>query len=101
MNVRQCRARLAKKQRHVSFRSTPLCIPHKLKQTFPDNTLHTWRNSNLYPSMSELETIIQRWIRDEGLSREEAREMAINEIDFYTEESPAWKGPNDSTQEYI
>ena len=51
--------------------------------------------------MSELETIIQRWMREEGLSREEARSLAIDEIDFYTEEPPAWKGPNDSTQEYI
>lgn len=40
-------------------------------------------------------------MRDEGLSREEAREMAIAEIDFYTEEIPVWKGPNDSIQEYI
>ncbi len=51
--------------------------------------------------MNELETIIQRWMREEGLSREEARLLAIDEIDFYTEEPPAWKGPNDSTQEYI
>lgn len=51
--------------------------------------------------MSDLETIIQRWIRDEGLSREDAREMAIAEIDFYNEDPPPWKGPNDSTQEYI
>ena len=64
-------------------------------------SLHYRRNLNLHPSMSELETIIQRWMRDEGLSREEARSLAIDEIDFYTEEPPAWKGPNDSTQEYI
>ena len=40
-------------------------------------------------------------MRDEGLSRDEARAMAIEEIDFYTEETPVWKGPNDSVQEYI
>lgn len=62
---------------------------------------HTRRGFNLHPAMSDLETIIQRWIRDEGLSREDAREMAIAEIDFYNEEPPPWKGPNDSTQEYI
>ncbi len=54
--------------------------------------------------MSKLETIIERWMRDEGLSREEARSLAIEEIDFYDEEDeevPAWKGSNDSVQEYI
>jgi hypothetical protein len=65
------------------------------------HTLHTWRNLNLYPAVNELETIIQRWMRDEGLSREEARSLAVDEIDFYSEEPTAWKGPNDSTQEYI
>ena len=51
--------------------------------------------------MSKLETITKRWMRDEGLSRDEARCLAIEEIDFYTEETPVWKGPNDSVQEYI
>jgi len=51
--------------------------------------------------MSKLETITERWMRDEGLSRDEARCLAIEEIDFYTEETPVWKGPNDSVQEYI
>ena len=40
-------------------------------------------------------------MRDEGLSREEARSLAIEEIDFYAEETPTWKGPNDSVQEYL
>jgi hypothetical protein len=51
--------------------------------------------------MSKLEAITERWIRDEGLSRDEARAMAIEEIEFYSEETPVWKGPNDSVQEYI
>jgi hypothetical protein len=51
--------------------------------------------------MSKLETIIERWMRDEGLSRDEARTLAIDEIDFYEEEAPTWKGPNDSVQEYL
>ena len=40
-------------------------------------------------------------MRDEGLSRDEARTLAIDEIDFYEEEAPTWKGPNDSVQEYL
>ena len=48
-----------------------------------------------------LEQITARWMHDEGLSFSEAREMAIEEMDFYDEEKTAWKGPNDSTQDYI
>jgi len=51
--------------------------------------------------MSKLETITERWVREEGLSPEAARAMAIEEIDFYSDESPVWKGPNDSTQDSI
>jgi hypothetical protein len=51
--------------------------------------------------MTKLETIIQRWVHEEGLSREEARIMALEEIEFYEEEAPIWKGPNDSVQEYL
>ena len=63
--------------------------------------LHNWRNPDISNLMSKLETIIERWMCDEGLSREEARSLAIEEIDFYTEETPIWKGPNDSVQEYL
>jgi hypothetical protein len=48
-----------------------------------------------------LEKIIQRWIDEEGFSPARAREIALEEIDFYTEEVQAWKGPDDRTQEYI
>ena len=51
--------------------------------------------------MSQIETITLRWMREEGLSPEAARAMAIEEIDFYSDESPVWKGPNDSTQDSI
>ena len=40
-------------------------------------------------------------MNEEGLSREAARELAIEEIDFYNEEPPTWKGSNDSIQEYL
>jgi hypothetical protein len=40
-------------------------------------------------------------MRDEGLTYSEAREIALEEIEFYTEEKPAWKGPDDRTQEYL
>jgi len=51
--------------------------------------------------MSVIQTITLRWVREEGLSPEAARAMAIEEIDFYSDESPVWKGPNDSTQDSI
>jgi hypothetical protein len=47
-----------------------------------------------------LEKIMQRWI-DEGFSPARAREIALEEIDFYTEEAQAWKGPDDRMQEYL
>jgi len=47
-----------------------------------------------------LEKIMQRWI-DEGFPPVRAREIAQEEIDFYTEEVQAWKGPDDRMQEYI
>jgi hypothetical protein len=48
-----------------------------------------------------LENIALRWMRDEGLTYSEARKLALEEIDFYTEEKPSWKGPDDRVQEYI
>ena len=51
--------------------------------------------------MSQLEIITLRWMREEGLSRESARAMAVEEMDFYSDEKPVWKGPNDSTQDFI
>jgi hypothetical protein len=62
---------------------------------------HNWRNPDISNPMIKLETIIQRWVHEEGLSREEARIMALEEIEFYEEEAPIWKGPNDSVQEYL
>ncbi len=50
---------------------------------------------------SEIESIALRWMKNEGLSYVEARAMAIEEIDFYTDEKPSWKGPDDRIQEYI
>jgi hypothetical protein len=47
-----------------------------------------------------IEKIIQRWI-DEGFSSARAREIALEEIDFYAEEVRAWKGSDDRTQEYL
>jgi len=47
-----------------------------------------------------LEKIKQRWI-EEGFSPARALEIALEEIDFYTEEAQAWKGSDDRTQEYI
>jgi len=39
----------------------------------------------------------------EGLTDSEAREIALEEIEFYTEddEKPTWKGPDDRVQEYL
>lgn len=48
-----------------------------------------------------IEKIMQRWIDEEGFSPVRAREIALEEIDFYTEEAKAWKGPDDRMQEYI
>lgn len=44
-----------------------------------------------------IEQIIERWMR-EGYSREDARRIALEEIDFYwrEENGDVWKGPNDS-----
>lgn len=50
---------------------------------------------------SGIETITLRWMREEGLPPEAARAMAIEEMDFYSDEKPTWKGPNDSTQDFI
>ena len=51
--------------------------------------------------MSEnIENITLRWMR-EGLTYSEARELALEEIEFYTEEKPIWKGPDDRVQEYL
>ena len=51
----------------------------------------------------ELEKIIQRWMKEEQVSREIARELAIMEIDFYYQEENGkiWQGSNDSYQEYL
>jgi hypothetical protein len=48
-----------------------------------------------------LEKITLRWMRDEGLTFAEARELALEEIEFYTEEKPSWKGPDDRLQEHL
>jgi hypothetical protein len=48
-----------------------------------------------------LEKIMQRWIDEEGFSPARAREIALDEIDFYQEEAKAWKGNDDRMQEYI
>jgi hypothetical protein len=48
-----------------------------------------------------LENITLRWMRDEGLTYSEARELALEEIEFYTEEKPSWKGPDDRLQEHL
>lgn len=50
---------------------------------------------------TELEQITAWWMEHEGLSLSEARKMAIEEMDFYNEEEPVWKGPNDSIQDYL
>jgi hypothetical protein len=48
-----------------------------------------------------LEKIMQRWIDEEGFSPARAREISLDEIDFYQEEAKAWKGNDDRMQEYI
>jgi len=57
-------------------------------------TIHTMKNENL-------ENITLRWMRDEGLTYSEARELALEEIEFYTEEKPSWKGPDDRIQDSL
>jgi hypothetical protein len=52
-------------------------------------------------SAESLEKITLRWMRNEGLTYPEARELALQEIEFYAEEKPAWKGPDDRVQEYL
>ena len=48
-----------------------------------------------------LENITLRWMRDEGLNYSEARELALEEIEFYTEEKTSWKGPDDRLQDSL